>query len=327
MEVNSVIVDHHPDIKRDQREAPSAYELYLLNQIDKLVAENRLVRETNNCAANVQCIHERRELRLEIERRTVGHDTAVASHNQCRLDLELAIKRAALPSPTPPVPGDRRRFHLAKLTRLLTVDMSETWVGAIRATWMMMGMGVSYIIMLMCRRIDTQKASDVISFLIASVGSGWCVLIAAVIPILLLAMGQSLIIAVHPDVEDDDWNALSMWLRSWNTFDADAMTRHVFGAAVGGVLYEAGTWLYSAPRGTVIGLARTAASSCANACSRSGQGIGDDDCRVCYTNKINCILLPCLHLAICINCETQLQQRLCPICRAAIVSAPRVFRS
>ncbi|MDR3557904.1 MAG: RING-HC finger protein [Candidatus Pacebacteria bacterium] len=47
-------------------------------------------------------------------------------------------------------------------------------------------------------------------------------------------------------------------------------------------------------------------------------------CKVCMTAEINTVLLPCAHLAVCMDCSTMLER--CCICRASIDSAIQTFR-
>lgn len=56
---------------------------------------------------------------------------------------------------------------------------------------------------------------------------------------------------------------------------------------------------------------------------------GDDDCKICFDMKINCVILPCGHLCICMNCSRQLSKRSgkCPVCRGPIQQAKQVYNS
>ena len=51
----------------------------------------------------------------------------------------------------------------------------------------------------------------------------------------------------------------------------------------------------------------------------------DNACKICFDNEINCVLLPCGHLVICLACSERLSD--CPLCRAPITEAKVVFRS
>ena len=49
-------------------------------------------------------------------------------------------------------------------------------------------------------------------------------------------------------------------------------------------------------------------------------------CKICFTNKINTVFLPCFHAAVCISCANRLQEtRVCPICRNPIDTPRRIF--
>jgi len=50
-----------------------------------------------------------------------------------------------------------------------------------------------------------------------------------------------------------------------------------------------------------------------------------DLCKVCFDARINCVILPCGHLALCMNCCKQLT--LCPCCRTPIQMAKLVYRA
>ncbi len=49
-------------------------------------------------------------------------------------------------------------------------------------------------------------------------------------------------------------------------------------------------------------------------------------CKVCFTNKINTVFMPCFHAAVCITCANRLQEtKICPICRNRIHTPRRLF--
>jgi hypothetical protein len=48
-------------------------------------------------------------------------------------------------------------------------------------------------------------------------------------------------------------------------------------------------------------------------------------CKVCFVSEINTVLLPCAHVAVCVECSTQLQR--CCICRANITDAIQTFKA
>ncbi|KAF4525547.1 hypothetical protein B566_EDAN012954 [Ephemera danica] len=45
--------------------------------------------------------------------------------------------------------------------------------------------------------------------------------------------------------------------------------------------------------------------------------------KVCWTKELGVVLLPCSHMATCIECSSQLSS--CPICRTKINAYVRVF--
>lgn len=54
--------------------------------------------------------------------------------------------------------------------------------------------------------------------------------------------------------------------------------------------------------------------------------IPDDQlCKVCFTKEINTVLLPCAHVAVCMDCSTMLER--CCICRADIDDAIQTFKA
>jgi len=50
-----------------------------------------------------------------------------------------------------------------------------------------------------------------------------------------------------------------------------------------------------------------------------------NECKVCFENEIDCLLLPCAHLAICSECAGELKK--CPICNAVISKSQKIFRA
>eukprot|EP00456_Euglypha_rotunda_P025207 TRINITY_DN20433_c0_g1_i2.p1 TRINITY_DN20433_c0_g1~~TRINITY_DN20433_c0_g1_i2.p1 ORF type:complete len:298 (+),score=11.57 TRINITY_DN20433_c0_g1_i2:32-895(+) len=50
-----------------------------------------------------------------------------------------------------------------------------------------------------------------------------------------------------------------------------------------------------------------------------------DTCIVCFNARIDCVILPCGHLAICLSCCSELD--LCPLCRGSIRYAQKIFRA
>jgi len=51
----------------------------------------------------------------------------------------------------------------------------------------------------------------------------------------------------------------------------------------------------------------------------------DNFCKICFTNVINTVLLPCAHVAICFECTATLKD--CPICREKITKVVKTFKS
>lgn len=71
-------------------------------------------------------------------------------------------------------------------------------------------------------------------------------------------------------------------------------------------------------------VAPSAASPCAN--PSSAMSVDDQHlCKVCFVSEINTVLLPCAHVAVCLECSTQLQR--CCICRANITDAIQTFKA
>lgn len=54
----------------------------------------------------------------------------------------------------------------------------------------------------------------------------------------------------------------------------------------------------------------------------------DKLCSICFYNKINILMLPCRHYAICLDCSKQLRVNTnkCPICRIEIKTMVRLFK-
>jgi len=59
-------------------------------------------------------------------------------------------------------------------------------------------------------------------------------------------------------------------------------------------------------------------------CSTSSMD-ADKECKICFENKIDCVLLTCGHMCACSGCAEQLKN--CPICREPISQVQRVFSS
>jgi len=49
-------------------------------------------------------------------------------------------------------------------------------------------------------------------------------------------------------------------------------------------------------------------------------------CVICITNVKCCVMQPCAHLCLCLECARGLQKRDCPLCRAPIQYMQRIFQ-
>lgn len=49
-------------------------------------------------------------------------------------------------------------------------------------------------------------------------------------------------------------------------------------------------------------------------------------CVICTTNVKCCVMQPCAHLCLCLECARGLQKRDCPLCRAPIQYIQRIFQ-
>ena len=57
-----------------------------------------------------------------------------------------------------------------------------------------------------------------------------------------------------------------------------------------------------------------------------------DTCKICFTEKINAVILPCGHFALCIDCAKNLLRRnprntKCPICRNAVTNITQIYKA
>jgi len=59
----------------------------------------------------------------------------------------------------------------------------------------------------------------------------------------------------------------------------------------------------------------------------NGNHTKDKECSVCMDNDINCVLYPCGHATMCLQCaeECNVIQGECPICRSHVEKALRIF--
>ena len=62
-----------------------------------------------------------------------------------------------------------------------------------------------------------------------------------------------------------------------------------------------------------------------NTCSENDE----ENCKICYEKKINCVLIPCGHLAFCYACANVLKSstKSCGICRTPIASVVQTFHA
>ena len=51
--------------------------------------------------------------------------------------------------------------------------------------------------------------------------------------------------------------------------------------------------------------------------------ISDLACKICFQNKSNVLFFPCKHLSVCAVCSLKIE--ICPICRAQVASAIKVY--
>jgi hypothetical protein len=51
----------------------------------------------------------------------------------------------------------------------------------------------------------------------------------------------------------------------------------------------------------------------------------EDTCKICYDEKVNCVLIRCGHMCTCLECSKQLEK--CPICRKHIDDVIQIFKS
>ena len=58
-------------------------------------------------------------------------------------------------------------------------------------------------------------------------------------------------------------------------------------------------------------------------------GADEDLCKICYDKKIDALILPCAHFAVCLDCSRSLtgHTNQCPICRGNIEKVQPVFRA
>jgi len=59
--------------------------------------------------------------------------------------------------------------------------------------------------------------------------------------------------------------------------------------------------------------------------SKDDDGDEENSCKICFENRIDCVIIPCGHISICINCSVGL--KLCPMCRQDIVQVIKTFKS
>jgi len=49
------------------------------------------------------------------------------------------------------------------------------------------------------------------------------------------------------------------------------------------------------------------------------------ECKICFENEINAVLLPCAHMVACLACSRKISH--CPVCRKRISKAQQVFKA
>ena len=69
-------------------------------------------------------------------------------------------------------------------------------------------------------------------------------------------------------------------------------------------------------------------------CSGDGDVDSEDNdtCKICFTEKINAVILPCGHLALCVDCGRNLlrisqENAKCPICRNAVSNITQIYKA
>ena len=74
--------------------------------------------------------------------------------------------------------------------------------------------------------------------------------------------------------------------------------------------------------------------SCGNGSGEDGAAAGSgssedasmaDTCKICFDDKINCVLIRCGHMCTCMECSKQLEK--CPVCRSHIDDVIQTFKS
>lgn len=64
-------------------------------------------------------------------------------------------------------------------------------------------------------------------------------------------------------------------------------------------------------------------SNHSNSCNSNSSGSLNGICKICYTNSIELVFLPCGHSVSCLSCAQRLYS--CPFCRASITTRIRTF--
>ncbi|CAM9376334.1 unnamed protein product, partial [Ectocarpus sp. 6 AP-2014] len=77
----------------------------------------------------------------------------------------------------------------------------------------------------------------------------------------------------------------------------------------------------------VLNLRRAQAESLASSPSSEARPAEHErernECIVCMTDEVNCVLVPCGHHCICLTCASRLEE--CPICRRAVTQKIKTF--
>jgi len=58
--------------------------------------------------------------------------------------------------------------------------------------------------------------------------------------------------------------------------------------------------------------------------SSSDAGVNNQLCKICVDQSMDCVLVPCGHLCICMQCAIQVTQ--CPICRSQILNRQKIYK-
>jgi hypothetical protein len=59
----------------------------------------------------------------------------------------------------------------------------------------------------------------------------------------------------------------------------------------------------------------------------SNTSLVNTECKVCLDNSVNCVLLPCRHSCLCVDCAELVKNSGCPVCREPINQVIPIFLS